>query len=182
MKFLWILESGGIHCLIVLLLSVFLLAARGTNASTSTVLPFSRSTWNLSVTTEKTHVPKTSPSFPSISSGTREESATATIKTPIPGLSDINITSPGNHSRITATPPLAFLTTNSTHSLSSSGPSTTVINTTAANITIPGTTTTQDPGRRPLTFWAIILICLTVSGLFIGGYIGCCFLWKNTIF
>ncbi|ETE69929.1 hypothetical protein L345_04270, partial [Ophiophagus hannah] len=101
MKFLWILESG-IHCLIFLLLSVFLLAA-------------------------------------------------------------------------------SLLTTNSTHSLGSDGPSTAAVSTTGANITMPGETT-QDPGRRPLTFWAIILICLTVSGFFIGGYVGCCFLWKNNIF
>ncbi|KAG8127790.1 hypothetical protein E2320_014665 [Naja naja] len=102
MKFLWILESG-IHCLIFLLLSAFLVAA-------------------------------------------------------------------------------SLLTTNSTHSLGSGGPSTATVSTKGANFTMPVGTTTQDPGRRPLMFWAIILICLTVSGFFIGGYIGCCFLWKKNIF
>ncbi|KAL7986320.1 hypothetical protein Chor_011486, partial [Crotalus horridus] len=125
---------------------------------------------NLSMATEKSHSAKTPASITAISNGTREESATTTIKTAVPGTSNITRTS-------CFVLTVSLLTTNSTHSLGSGGPSTTVVSTAGANITIPGTTT-QDPGRRPLTFWAIILICLTVSGVFIGGYLGCCFLWK----
>ncbi|KAK9405878.1 hypothetical protein NXF25_004652 [Crotalus adamanteus] len=47
---------------------------------------------NLSMATEKSHLAKTPASITAISNGTREESATTTIKTVVPGTSDITRT------------------------------------------------------------------------------------------